>query len=225
MTLCILYDIIDVIDKSIVLIISKNGGILMKKIGVAFRGIILFLVLCLCFTSCAISYTAPGEAIIYNCNVKQDSVRTKIKIHKNKDFFATVSGKFITFLTDPLTMYDKNENSIAYAGDAYHFINQDSHGIYVDEKLTYEMVGLYKFWGEKYELYDAEENLVATLSFNEYCTLGEIYNTDKVLIAKYVSAHLRKDFDIIIYEDCDIDDVSIIMVFCSYYSDYAADHS
>jgi len=60
--------------------------------------------------------------IEYRCDVKNLKMATTIEIYKGNEKFAKVSGNILTFVTDPLTMYDFEGNKIAYAGDAYHFI-------------------------------------------------------------------------------------------------------
>lgn len=69
---------------------------------------------------------------------------------KNNEDFAFVKGNLFKFVTDPLTLYDENDNEVAYAGDDYHFISQDSHSITVNGILTAEMVGFVDFFGESY---------------------------------------------------------------------------
>lgn len=43
------------------------------------------------------------------------------------------------------------------------------------------------------------------------------------IIADYNSKIYRKDFDVRIKENCDIDEKAVLMIFCSYYSDQNAD--
>ena len=68
-----------------------------------------------------------GPHTEYQCDVKNLRLSTTIEIDKEGEDFATVKGNIFKFVVDPLTMYDANENKKAYAGDAYHFIAQDSH--------------------------------------------------------------------------------------------------
>jgi len=126
-------------------------------------------------------------------------------------------------MTDPLTMYDVNENKVAYAGDAYHFIEQDSHSIYVNEELKVEMAGLLDFLGESYNIYDANGKKVAHVTFNLFNTNGEMYNRDGDLIADYNSKMFFKDFEVRILENSQLDENTILMIFASYYSDQSAD--
>lgn len=193
----------------------------MKKVYRLIIVVCLFIIL----GGCGTSQSQEGEKYTsYLCDVKNLTLSTKILISKEGEYFGKVTGDILKFLTDPLTMYDAKGNKIAYAGDSYHFINQDSHGIYVNNEFTYDMNGLFDLFGEEYEIYNEDEKKVAYISFNIHNTKGIMYNADKKIIAEYESAYMFKDFNIKIYDDCEIDEISVIMIFCSYYSDYAADH-
>lgn len=164
-----------------------------------------------------------GTCTEYECNVKIFRLSTTIEIDKEGKDFAKVSGNIFRFITDPLTMYDLANNKTAYADDSYHLIAQDSHSIYVDDIRTAEMVGLVKFFGESYDIYDKDGEKIATVTFNTFNTNGEMYDIEGNLIADYNSKLYRKDFDVRIKENCEIDEKTVLMIFCSYYSDQNAD--
>lgn len=164
-----------------------------------------------------------GECINYKCDVKNFRLSTTINISKEGENFAKVKGNILKFITDPLTMYDLRENKIAYAGDAYHFIAQDSHSIYMNSEEPLEMVGLFKIFGEAYDIYDADQNKIAKVTFNYFNTNGEMYNMEGKLIADYNSNFFFNDFDVRILEECNLDEKAVLMIFCSYYSDHSAD--
>lgn len=164
-----------------------------------------------------------GTCTNYKCDVKNFKLSTTINISKEDENFAKVKGNILKFITDPLTMYDLSEKKIAYAGDAYHFISQDSHSIYVDNEEPIEMVGLFKVFGEAYDIYDANQNKIAKVTFNYFNTKGEMYDTEGNLIADYNSNFFFNDFDIRISEECNLDEKAVLMIFCSYYSDQSAD--
>jgi len=164
-----------------------------------------------------------GNYAEYTCDVKNFRFATKIEIKTDDTLIGTVSGNIFTFVIDPLTLYDPAGNQIAYAGDDYHFFVQDSHAIYLNNGLAVEMVGQAKFYGEKYEIYDINQNKIATANFNGINTAGEMYDTSGKLIATYDSALFFKDYDVKISEECKIDDNVVLMIFASYYSDQAAD--
>lgn len=161
----------------------------------------------------------------YECDVQSLNLNTEIHIKKGDEDFATVSGDVFRFVEDPLTMYDASGDKVAYAGDAYHFVAQDSHTIYVNNKLTVELVGLVDFWGNSYEIYDSEGKKVGTAEFNGMDTDGNIYNAEGELIADYSRKMLFNDFQVRISEDCEFDEKTVLMIFASYYSDKNYDNS
>ncbi len=164
-----------------------------------------------------------GSCTEYKCDVKNLHLATTIDIYKDKEQIARVKGDIFKFVTDPLTMYDNAENKLAYAGDEYHFIAQDSHSIFVNGELSAEMVGKFMIFGEKYEIYNKEGQQIANVEFDHLNTNGEMYDMNGKLIADFNSKPFFKDFDIRILEECEMDENTVIMIFCSYYSDQAAD--
>ncbi len=164
-----------------------------------------------------------GPCTKYKFDVKNFHLSTTIEIDKDGKDFAKISGNIFKFVTDPLTMYDSNGNKIAYAGDEYHFIAQDSHSIYLNNELTVEMVGCVDFFGETYDIYNGNHEKIARVSFNKLNTKGKMYDTDDNLIADYNSILFLNDFDVRICDGCEIDENVILMIFGSYYSDYKSD--
>lgn len=185
-------------------------------------GIIICFVIVSLFTG---NQKDIGECTNYVCDVKNFQLATTIEISKEGDKFAKVKGDIFKFVTDPLTMYDMNDSKIAYAGDSYHLIAQDSHSIYVDDEVTIEMVGLVDLFGETYDIYNKEGEKIAKAKFNAVNTYGEIYDMDDNLIADYTSNIIFKDFDVRIVNSSILDERSVLMIFCSYYSDQAADNN
>ena len=160
----------------------------------------------------------------YNCDVKNFKLSTNIQISSNSKELFTVSGNIFKFIEDPLTMKDTEGNKIAYAGDDYHYIAQDSHAIVVNGNVTAEMVGLVEIFGEQYDIYDTNGNKIAKANFNDLNTAGSIYDTNGKLIATYGSFVLFNDFTIKISNESTIDPNTLLMIFCSYYSDQAYDN-
>ena len=115
---------------------------------------------------------AKGPHTEYQCDVKSISLSTKIDIDKEGEDFVKVRGNLFRFITDPLTMYDLEDNKIAYAGDAYHFIAQDSHSINVGDTVTAEMVGLVDFFGESYDIYKQMKNKL--LKYHSICSTQKV---------------------------------------------------
>lgn len=164
-----------------------------------------------------------GTCTEYQCDVKNLRLSTTIEIDKENEDFASIKGNIFALFTDPLTMYDLEDNKIGYAGDAYHFITQDSHSIYVDDELSVEMVGLFKIFGESYDIYNKAEEKIANLTFNTFNTYGEMYDVDGNLIADFNSKLFMNDFEVRITDKCNLDEKTVLMIFCSYYSDQSAD--
>ena len=197
----------------------------MKKI--VRRIIALALILCL-LASCGVAANTHGDPskrdyTVYNCNGRVISLVTKIEINKEGEYFGTIKGNLFKIVTDPLTFYDVNDEKIAQAGDTYHFINQDSHGIYVDKQFTYDMVGGFEIFGQEYKIYDIDEELVANLKFSPGNFEGKLTDARGNIIAEYTSFVGFKDFTIKIYDSCELDEISVLMIFGSYYSDYHYD--
>lgn len=164
-----------------------------------------------------------GNNTEYFCDVKFFTLKTNIKIKKGSETIASIRGKVIRFFTDPLTMYDNEDNKIAYAGDDYHIIAQDSHVILVNNQLVAEMVGKFSFFGDKYDIYDMNGQKIATAEFNMFNSYGSIVGTDKTLWADYHSNFYRLDYNVRIKDECKLDDTTILMMMASFYSDRAAD--
>ena len=130
----------------------------------------------------------------YKCDVKSLRMSTTIDIDKDNEEFVKVKGNIFTIITDPLKMYDLNENQISYADDTYHFISQDSHSIFVNGNLSAEMVGLVKLFGEEYEVYNENGEKVANVTFNMFNTNGNMYDMEGNLIADFNSKFFFNDF-------------------------------
>ena len=161
----------------------------------------------------------------YECDVKNLRLSTDIIISKAGEKIAKVTGSIFRVVEEPLTMKDMSGNKKAYAGDDYHLIAQDSHVIITDGMVSAEMVGRFKLFGEKYDIYNVDGEKVATVEFNWTDTSGEMYDTNGKLIADYNSFILFNDFDVRISDDCPIDETTVLMIFCSYYSDQSYDSS
>lgn len=166
-----------------------------------------------------------GPHTKYDCDVKNLRLSTDIEISTDGEEICKVSGNIFRIVEDPLTMKDPDGNKLAYAGDDYHLIAQDSHAIIIDGVVTAEMVGRVDLFGETYDIYNTEGEKIAKAKFNWFDTSGEMYDTDNNLIAEYSSFILFNDFDVKIAEECPLDHKTVLMIICSYYSDKAYDNS
>jgi len=161
----------------------------------------------------------------YDCDVKNLRLATTIDIKKDGEYFAEVKGNIFTFITDPLAMYNEENKQLAYAGDAYHFIAQDSHTIYVNREFSVEMVGLFDLFGETYDIYDFDQEKIAKVECNVWNTEGQMYDEEGTLLADFSSGYFFNDFKVRISEKCELDEITVLMIFSSYYSDQHADNS
>ena len=188
--------------------------------------VVVFSIILLC-KGCTtdMSANSTDKQNVYNCNVKILKLSTTINIQKDGEKWGQVKGDLWHFVEDPLTLYDAEENKIGYAGDTYHFFTQDSHGIYFNNEFKYDMVGKFDMFGETYELYDAEENMVAKATFDFANTEGKLVDMADNVLATFESGMLSHDFNIRIEKDSFIEDEVIIMMFASYYSDQEYDSS
>ena len=166
-----------------------------------------------------------GPHTKYDCDVKNLRLSTDIEISSEGEDICQVSGNIFRIVEDPLTMKDDDGNKLAYAGDDYHLISQDSHAIIVDGVVTAEMVGRFDLFGNTYDIYNTDGEKIAKAKFNWFDTSGELTDTDGNLIAEYNSFVLFKDFDVRVSDECPLDHTTVLMIFCSYYSDKAYDNS
>lgn len=194
------------------------------------KKLIINIVLAMMFLATAFIYGAitgdrkfDAPYVEYDCDVKNITLSTTIEIEKDGKHFAKVKGNILKFITDPLTMYDVEDEQLAYAGDAYHFIAQDSHTIYVNRDFSVEMVGLFDLFGETYDIYDFEQEKIATVECNVWNTEGQMYDENDTLLAEFTSNYFFNDFKVRISENCELDEKTVLMIFCSYYSDQHAD--
>lgn len=164
-----------------------------------------------------------GPNTEYECDVKNLRLSTDIVISSGGQKVSQVSGNIFRIVEEPLTMKDTEGNQIAYAGDDYHLIAQDSHVIIADGVVMAEMVGCFDFFGNTYDIYDANGEKVARAEFNYWDTYGALYDANGNLIADYDSFILFNDFDVRISENCEINHNTVLMIFCSYYSDQKYD--
>lgn len=188
--------------------------------------IILILSVSIILSSCGQSNVTTisenSTLRIYNCDYHSLSFKTKISFTKDNNEYE-ISGNFLRFLTDPLTLY-KNGEAIGSADDSYHVVNQDDHSIVINGNFEIAVVGNFEVFGNSYELYKDDDVKAGSASFNTFCTSGSITDTNGNLVAVYKKNLVVNDYTVTIYDNDMCSDEAILMIIASYVSDYHADN-
>lgn len=161
----------------------------------------------------------------YECDYKSTSItQTRIEtVIDGRDII--IKGNAIAKLkiTDPLRMYDADGNEIAYAGDTYGFIAQDTHGIYVNGEFEINMEGNVSLLGNVYTLKDKDGNALATIDCNSFDTKGYVTDNDGNIIASYESLFAVNDYTVKICDNDICSDEAMLLIIASYVSDVKYD--
>lgn len=160
----------------------------------------------------------------YDANVHIISLNTNISVSKDGKEYSKIDGNIFRIIEDPLTM-KKDEQKVAYAGDAYHFVNQDSHTIYLNDEFAVEMAGEFSVLGNSYTLYNSEGVKIGRAHFNFLDTVGYVYDAQDNVIAKYTSILFFKDYKVFIADNDVLSDDAILMIVASYVSDKNYDNN
>ncbi len=167
--------------------------------------------------------SALENATTYACDYRCLSLfKTSIEVKMDKQEYATIEGKSVKFVQDPLIL-KKDSDTVGKADDEYHFINQDSHSITVGDE-TIEVVGEFELLGERYSLYNSKGESIGTVRTNLWGTKGIISDNNGSIVAEYNSGWLRKDYSVTVSNDSKISDDTILLIFASYVSDYSFDN-
>lgn len=189
------------------------------------KGIILVIAIVVAVNICLMVFTGNkkdiGAVKTFDCDVKILRLNTDIHVSSDGEQLYNISGNILRILTDPLTLYDTSGNKLAYAGDQYHIITQDTHWIITDSEAI-EMVGNFNFFGDSYDLFiDGEK--VAHAKFDFLNTYGTIVDNDGNLMADYTSRLYFKDYAVQATKYNIFSDEALNLIFASYYSDQEAD--
>lgn len=161
----------------------------------------------------------------YKCDYKSTSItQTRIEtVIDGRDII--IKGDAIAKLkiTDPLGMYDADGNEIAYAGDTYGFIAQDTHGIYVNGEFEINMEDNVSLLGNVYTLKDKDGNALATIDCNSFDTKGYVTDNDDNIIASYESLFAVSDYTVKICDNDICSDEAMLLIIASYVSDVKYD--
>lgn len=175
-----------------------------------------------------LNISAPNDADIqYFCDYKHMTLDMEVDV-KNMDGnkLFNINGEVFAGFEDDLAMTNSDKQVVRHTNDIYNFITQNEHVIYSDnDELLYKCDGKIKIFADSYDVFNADGDKIAYVSFNMFDTCGIMKNMDGEIIARYDSALSRKDYFVSIYDECEIDDESILMIFASYVSDKRSDDS
>lgn len=196
----------------------------MKKIKIALYAIVI-IILATLFIVGNTNISAPSNAKSqYFCDNELISFDLRITVKSiDGDKLYVIDGEIFSTYEDDLRMTDSNENIVRETNDIYNLISQNEHVIYGNNKLMYRCDGKIKLLADSYVVYDADGNKIANVDFNMFDTVGIMTDMDGDVIARYDSSLLRRDYIVSVFDKCDIDDESILMIFASYVSDLRAD--
>ena len=164
-----------------------------------------------------------NDSQMYDCNYKTLSFNTNIVTTIDGEEYS-VTGNVFKIVTDPLTLKNSAGKTVGYAGDAYGFVTQDDHAIYIDDEFVFNMVGNFAIFIDSYTIKNANGEVIAKGAFNTFNTFGKITNNEGKVIATYSSMPFFNDFKIKTYKNDTItDDRAIFMIMSSFVSDRKAD--
>lgn len=177
--------------------------------------------------SAFIPLSAPQNAKSqYFCNVKVLSLTLDIDIENmSNEALYNVKGEFFSAYEDNLTMTDVEGNNVREMKDDYNLISQNDHTIVNGDSVLYIMEGNFKFFGDSYKIFDANKEQIATLECDTFMTSCTLKDMQGNVIAQYNSRIFRQDYIVSIFDECTIDDTSVLMMFASAKSDVRADSS
>lgn len=167
-----------------------------------------------------------GTRAQYYCDQKLFSpyLNLDVKVVGEDELLYNIKGEFSYPLYDNLTMTNSEGNKIGYSDDEYNSISQNDHYIFIDNELRYHFDGKIKHFADRYEVYNTNEEVIATAYFGSNKEKGYVLvDLEGNVLAEYGHSMFSKDFVVSIYENCPIDDRSVILMFASYHSDARAD--
>lgn len=154
-------------------------------------------------------------------DVKNFTLNTRVDVYVDDEKIGECSGKFLKFY-DTLKIKDINDNIISY-GDQNIKILKDSWGVYNSQgDLQYQLKENFTLVRNSYDIYDSEGNFVAKIQqhiFHNIAKTGKsatVEDKDGNVIAEITQNAFRKDFDIVINDDCTIDGSSMTTLGINY---------
>ena len=160
----------------------------------------------------------------YNCDLKVVSLGMKVSangVHDGSRY--EISGEVFSAYEDDLEMKNGSGEVVRTTDDKYNFISQNEHVIMNGKDAEYICDGKIKIFADSYDIFDVGGNKVAYVKFNMLDTSGVMVDNEGNEIARYDSGLLRYDYVVSIFDGCEMDDESVLMMFASYVSDKRAD--
>lgn len=187
--------------------------------------LILMILIVIFVSSCGysnnVNASIKSSERIYECDYHTWALNTHISFKYNSEEY-DITGHFITFLTDPLTL-KKGGAKIGYADDSYHIIGQDDHCIFINDMFEVAVNGNFEWLGNSYDLYNQAGQKIGYAEFSEWCTSGAIYDALGNQVVYYSKSLMLNDYTVKIYDNDICSDLAMLMIVASYVSDYHAD--
>ena len=160
----------------------------------------------------------------YFCDASVFSITTNVDI-KNADgnYLYNVNGEFFSTYEDNLVMQDPIGNVIREMSDKYNLVTQNDHTILDGNGILYSCQGNLNIVNNSYDVFNNQKEQIGYIEFNAWDTYGTLCNMDGEVMAQYNSNIFCVDYVVSVFENCEIDDDSVLMMFASYYSDMRAD--
>lgn len=203
-----------------------EGNYVYKKnnVGVYVSLLVIFgIIVAVC--AGAFSVDVPTEyKSQYNCDLKVVSLGMEVSVvgvHDESRY--NINGEIFSAYEDDLEMKNAAGEIVRITDDKYNLISQNEHVIMNGEDAEYICDGKIKVFADSYDIFDVEGNKVAYVKFNMLDTSGVMVDNDGNEIARYDSGLLRYDYVVSIFDGCEMDDESVLMMFASYVSDKRAD--
>lgn len=165
----------------------------------------------------------PKRTYFIDVKVLQLEAVTKLDVYDEKQTQVyTIKGRFWTVLTDPLSIYNMNDEVVGKITDNYNLFRQDDHEVIINDEIVVTMNGKFSAFDNKYILLKGDEEIgKAWFDFGNWT--GKITDKNGKVIASYERDVIRNDFRINVYEDDFLPDQAILMVIAAYHSDRKAD--
>lgn len=198
----------------------------MKKYKTILRTACFMIAAAVAFAAMLIPLNVPENAKSqYMCDTHVLSFTTNVDIEDaDGNYLYNVNGDYFAAIEDNLVMQDMQENIVREMDDEYNFITQNDHTILDGNGILYSCQGNINIVSNSYDVFNNKKEQVGDIEFNTWNTYGALKNVDGEVVAQYNSSILGTNYVVSIFENCEIDDASVLMMFASYYSDIRSDN-